>query len=150
MTPKIRIASTIVLGLAASAAGAQNVYKCQSGRSVSYSHEPCVGAQVVDTTPTQGMDHYSGRKRTGADVQKTEYRKLVAEALKPLTGMDAQQFEKTTARQKLAPGSRLQCDLLDARLPRDEAQVAQARKGAMAKAEVALFESRKRYRELGC
>lgn len=32
---------------------AQTVYRCGSGGRVVYSHEPCVGAKAVDTTPTQ-------------------------------------------------------------------------------------------------
>lgn len=32
---------------------AQTVYRCEGGGRVAYSHEPCVGAKAVDTTPTQ-------------------------------------------------------------------------------------------------
>lgn len=136
--------------LTAPAVGAQTVYKCPSGASVVYSHEPCLGAQVVDTTPTQGMDKFTGQSRKGADVQRVEHRKMLAEAVKPITGMDAKQFEKATARQKLEPAARLQCDLLDGRLAREEARAARAGKNDATAAEAALFESRKQYRELRC
>ena len=49
----------VMLGalLGASAAwAAPPTYKCVKGKKVEYSDNPCVGATVVDTTPTGGMD----------------------------------------------------------------------------------------------
>lgn len=40
----------------ASATQAQTVYRCEAPGKVMYSHEPCVGAKAVDTTPTQGKN----------------------------------------------------------------------------------------------
>lgn len=43
----------------------KTVYRCESAGKVAYSHEPCVGAREVDTTPTQGLDKMSGHSRKG-------------------------------------------------------------------------------------
>ena len=45
----------IALAACATLSSAQQVYRCESGGHVSYSHEPCLGAQAVDTTPTQRL-----------------------------------------------------------------------------------------------
>ena len=55
--------------------GAQPVYKCKSPQGkVAYSHEPCVGAQVVDTTPTQGLDRSMGFGRVLSDDDGNSFR----------------------------------------------------------------------------
>lgn len=120
-----------------------------TGRSVVYSNEPCLGAQVVDTTPTQGMDKSSGVSRKGAAVQNTEFRKTMADAIKPLTGMDAQQLEKAGVRVKLKPDAQRECNALDERLTQQELLVGSAERPTT-NATAVLFESRRRYRELGC
>ncbi|SFV00255.1 hypothetical protein SAMN04489707_10692 [Paenacidovorax caeni] len=63
------------------------VYRCETAGKVSYSDAPCVGAKEIDATPTQGMDKMTGASRKGADVQRAEHNPLMADALKPLTGM---------------------------------------------------------------
>ena len=148
---RLRLACAVVCALAASGAGAQRVYKCTSGRSVSYSHEPCLDAQVVDVVPTQGMDRASGVSRKGSDVQRIEHRAMLADALKPLTGMDEKQFDQFSDRQRLDPQVREACDQIDARLAQQEAQAAQPGTDAERKAYATLlFESRQRYRRLRC
>jgi hypothetical protein len=145
---------TVLLALlagAVSSAGAQPVYKCKSSRgTVVYSHEPCVGALVVDTTPTQGLDKSSGQSRKGADVRKSETNRAMAKALEPIFGETAEEYELRHKRFKLPPKQRAECATLDKRLPAEEAAVRDAGKGEVARAEGALFESRKRYREAGC
>ena len=147
----VRVACAVACVLAASGASAQRVYKCTSGRTVLYSHEPCLDAQVVDVTPTQGMNRSSGVSRKGADVQRIETRTMLANAMKPLTGMDEPQLKKLGERQRLAPSARQECDRLDARLAQEEAQTAQAVGEVDRQARAArVFESRGRYRGLGC
>jgi hypothetical protein len=148
-----KIKRCLVLGLlvlAASSTYAQTVYKCKSNGSVVYSHEPCLGAQIVDTTPTQGLDKSSGTSRKGADVQRSETNKAMAKALEPILGETAEQYELRHKRFKLPPKDRVECATLDTRLPAQEPAARNADKGEAAKAEAALFEARKRYRELGC
>ena len=64
------------------------VYRCETAGKVSYSDAPCVGAKEIDATPTQGMDKMTGTSRKGADVRRDEQNAVMADALKPLTGMN--------------------------------------------------------------
>jgi hypothetical protein len=147
----IGVACAAVCALAAPDASAQRVYKCTSGRTVLYTHEPCVDAQVVDVTPTQGMDKSSGVSRKGADVQRIEHRAILANALQPLTGMDERQFARLSDRQRLDPAARQACDRLDTRLPRQEAEASQPGTEAERQARATqLFDSRQQYRRLRC
>ena len=139
-----------LLVVAAASAFAQTVYKCKSNGLVVYSHEPCLGAQIVDTTPTQGLDKSSGQSRKGADVRRSENHKAMAKALEPILGETAEQYELRHKRFKLPLKDRAECATLDTRLPAQETAARNANKGEAATAEAALFESRKRYRELGC
>jgi len=136
--------------LAASASNAQTVYRCEAKGQVSYAHEPCVGAKAIDTTPTQGLDKSSGKSRKGAEVRRAELDKVVGEAIRPLTGMDATQRAKHQRRFKLPTAAKLECDLLDNRLERQATAERTARPESLPAAQQALFESRQRYRELGC
>ena len=115
-----------------------------------YSHEPCLGAQVVDTTPTQGLDKASGQSRKGADVRRSETNKAMADALQPIFGETPQQYQIRHRRFKLPTKDRLECASLDVRLPEQEMAARDADKDAAGRAVAGLFESRKRYRELGC
>lgn len=150
MTHAARLATCSFLALTVFTGAAQTVYKCESKGAITYSHEPCIGAQVVDTTPTQGLDKSSGSSRKGADVRQIEQSKAMADALRPIFGETPGQREKRHRRFKLPPGDRMECDDLDSRLLRHETATRGAAKAAAAKAEADLFDSRKRYRELRC
>jgi hypothetical protein len=139
-----------LLATAALTSGAQAVYKCQSKGTVTYSHEPCLGASVVDTTPTQGLDKSSGQSRKGADVRSADNNKAMAEALKPLFNESAKQRATRIRRHKLPLEERLECENLDGRMAKFEAAPESADKAATVEAESNLFASRKRYRELQC
>jgi hypothetical protein len=104
----------------------------------------------VDATPTQGLDRASGHSRKGADIQRIEQNQVMAEALHPLLGETAAQREVRHRRFKLSPGDRSECASIDGRLPTQETAVRKADKATLAPAEAALFETRKRYRELRC
>jgi len=145
-----RIAIVSLFALTALTCAAQTVYKCESKGAVTYSHEPCMGAQVVDTTPTQGLDRSSGTSRKGADVRTTEQNKAFADAMRPILGETQEQWDKRRRRFKLSPAERSECQNLDGRLVKLEAGTRAADKPTAAQAEVSLFESRKRYRELRC
>lgn len=134
----------------ASASNAQTVYRCEAEGQFSYSHEPCVGAKAIDTTPTQGLDKSSGNSRKGADVRRAELDKAVGEAIRPLTGLNAEQRVKQQRRFKLPPAAKLECNLLDRQLERQAKAELTAKPERLSAAQLALFESRKRYRDLGC
>lgn len=58
-------------------------YKCVTGGKVTYTDEPCVGAKLVDTTPTQGFGRISSRSRKGAGVRKSRRPKTAADISNP-------------------------------------------------------------------
>jgi len=127
------------------------VYRCEHQGKVTYSDEPCVGARQVDVTPTQGLDMSSGVSRKGADVQHAEHRKRMAEALKPLTGLDAKGLEQSGRRMQLTAEVQQACRQLDQKLPDLTSAEAQAvTKLAKAEAEVRLFRARKAFKDLRC
>lgn len=136
--------------LASAVAQAQSVYRCETNGRVGYSHEPCVGAKVVDTTPTQGLDKSTGASRKGRDVQREEFKRTLNEAMRPLTGMSHEQTKVFERRVKLPASAQAECKLLDMRLPDQEQAVRTSTSAAKAEAEVQLFLSRRQFRELGC
>lgn len=129
----------------------RSVYRCEQQGRVSYSDEPCLGAKEVDVTPTQGLDKSSGVSRKGADVQRAERDKLMAEALRPLTGLDAKGLEQAGRRTQLAPDAQRACRQLDQQLPAlKAAEVQAADDAAKAQAELLLYRARKSFKELRC
>ena len=131
------------MALIACMANAAPVYKCEKGGKVAYSDEPCVGASVVDVTPTQGMDKWTDKSRKGADVQRKEWNDLFANAVKPLTGKTPEQFEKDGRRYQLGTNAYAECNMLDYQLPQLEKSMRQG-------ADIALYQARKRFKELKC
>jgi hypothetical protein len=133
-----------------STAQAQAVYRCEAKGKVSYSNEPCIGATVVDTTPTQGLDKSTGVSRVGRDVQRERFKKSINEAMRPLTGMSHEEVKVFERRRKLSTGVNLECQWLDGRLPEPAAAAKRADAQSRQKAETELFLSRSRFRNLGC
>lgn len=146
-----RWAIVLMTGLTASAvAQAQSVYRCETQGRIGYSHEPCVGAKVIDTTPTQGLDKSTGASRKGSDVRREELNRKLNEAMRPLTGMSHEQSKVFERRIKLPATAKVECKLLDERLLDQDQAVRTSTQTAKAEAEVQLFLSRRRFRELGC
>ncbi|MDO9437557.1 DUF4124 domain-containing protein [Hydrogenophaga sp.] len=147
-----RLAILACMGLAwLSASHAQTVFRCEVNGRVTYSHEPCIGARPVDTTPTQGLDKSSGKSRKGADVRNAELNKIMGDAMRPITGLDDQQRLTLHRRFKLPHAAKLECAVLDTRLNSQESSVSKASSPQdLQAAEMSLFESRKRFRELRC
>jgi hypothetical protein len=140
-----------VLVCCAAAAFAQKpVYRCETAGRVSYSDAPCVGAQEIDATPTQGMDKMTGKSRKGRDVQRDEYNAAMAGALQPLMGMNADEYRVYRRRFPLSPADKLECARLDNRLPALKHAVQAAAANGLAQAEVDLYKARKRFNDLNC
>lgn len=123
-------------------AQSQPTYKCVTAGKVAYSDEPCVGATVVDTTPTQGLDKITGTSKKGADVQKIEFNKAMAEALKPVFNETPDQGSQRHKRSKLPENDKLEC----ARLERE----IQGKRVMDTSEQVTLYQARKRYKDLRC
>lgn len=128
----------------------QQVYRCEINGKIGYSHEPCVGAKAIDTTPTQGMDKMTGQSKKGADVRKAEHNRQFAEAIKPLTGKTPEEMEVATRRQKLSPLEKHNCTLLDSALPQLHLNATRANTEEKDKAEGQLYKARKAFRDLRC
>lgn len=141
---------TLFCALYAIAAPAQQVYRCEHGGQISYSHEPCLGATAIDTTPTQGLDKWTGKTRQHREVQREIWNKQYAQAIRPLTRKSPEEFQTSVRRQPLDVADQLQCTLLDQRLPELAHRAAQAQPARRLEAEQALFEARRQFRELRC
>lgn len=141
----------LVLGLICSAqAMAQPVYRCEHQGKVQYSHEPCLGATVVDTTPTQGMDKFTGVSKKSQEVRSEELNRTIGNALMPLTGRTPEERALQIRRYKLAPQVQRECRLLDDQMPEQEEAARTSAPDIKGEAEAKLFLSRSRYRNLGC
>jgi len=126
------------------------VYRCETAGKVSYSDSPCVGAKVIDATPNQGVDQMTGKSRKGRDVQRTELNHAFDDALRPLTGKSRDEMDVMRRRVKLQPREQGECRQLDGQLPELEAGSQRDTGAAKAKSDVALYQARKRYFDLGC
>jgi hypothetical protein len=132
----------------------RTVYKCEEGGKVHYSDSPCLGAKKLAVEPTRGLNKSTGQELQGTDVRNERFREGLAEAVKPLTGMDAKQIDQFGRRQRLSPEAQRQCRVLDQQLPAVEAAEA-ATAGASAAsrlltAQQRLLELRAEYRRLRC
>lgn len=141
---KRKLATTLatIATVAAAQAGSAPTYKCVTSGKVSYSDEPCVGAIVVDTTPTQGLDKITGTSRKGADVRNIEFNKAMADGLQPILGETPEQRSKRHQRSHLSAESKLECWSLDGQI--------QGKRVMSAKEEVSLYQAQKRFKDLKC
>lgn len=131
-------------------APSRTVYKCEVNGKVVYSDDPCVGAQKLDVEPTRGVNRSTGVKREGADVRREHQREGFAEAVRPITGMDAKQMDKAGRRMKLQPEAQRECRWLDSAIPAQENRERLARMQDREAAQRELHALRVRSRELRC
>ena len=85
-------------------APSRSVYKCSGNGVTSYSDAPCLGAKRLEIEPTRGVG-----KKEGYDIQRERYREMFAEAVRPLTGMDAKQLDIQGRRMKLSAQAQREC-----------------------------------------
>lgn len=86
----------------------------------------------------------------GADVRREREREMFAEAVRPVTGMDAKQLDTYGRRLKLAPEARQSCLKLDRDIPSAEAEEKSATKASLPGVQAKLLALRSRYRLLKC
>jgi hypothetical protein len=129
----------------------RTVYKCDVNGKVTYSDNPCLTAERLEIEPTRGADSITGSRRRGKDVQREMHREQVAEAVKPLTGMNAEQLEQAGKRRRLDLKSQTECARLDSSIPalerREAAELAAADRASV---QQTLLAQRQRSRQLGC
>lgn len=128
----------------------RTVYKCESKGKVSYTDEPCLGAKRLDIEPTRGVSKLSGTERIGSDVANERRRELFAEALRPISGMNAEQLATFSRRQRLASRSQRECAQLEAAILDTEQVERRSGASVIESLRQDLLSLRKRYRELGC
>ena len=128
----------------------RTVFKCEVAGKTVYSDSPCLGAKQIDVEPTRGLNQTSGRVRTGADVAREHNREMFAEAVHPLTGMDAKQLAVQGRRNKLGLETQRECPRLDGDLSVAQQDEKKATAPDLKEVQMKLFQMRKRFQELGC
>lgn len=128
----------------------RTVFKCQIAGKTVYSDAPCLGAQQINVEPTRGLDQSSGRRQMGSDVMNERGREAFAEAVKPLTGMDAKQLAVQGRRSKLSSESQQECRRLDGDIASTQQDEKAAAGPDLKDVQAKLFQKRLRFRELGC
>jgi hypothetical protein len=122
-------------------APSRTVYKCEVGGKVVYSDSPCLGAQRVDVTPTQGLNKSSGSERVGADVRRERHNETMAEVMRPLFAETAEQRAKRHRRQ---------CDDLDRRISSAELEEGRTAQAERQTVQERLLGMRAQHRDLKC
>jgi len=151
------LVATLCLGAFAPAALAQKlpppsrtVFKCGADGKTYYSDSPCMGAKRIDVEPTRGVSKLSGSERVGSDVRNEIWHEQLADAVQPITGMDARQFDKASRRTRLSAEAQRECRYLDGRIAETEQLETHTAKDARTSIQATLYEQRTRYRKLGC
>ena len=126
------------------------VYRCETAGKVTYADSPCVGAKVIDATPTQGLDKMTGQSRKGKDVWRTKMNRAFADAVQPITGKSRDEMDAMRHRIRPSPPDQSECTRLDGNLPSLEANSAGATGTSKNRADVELYQARKRLYDLRC
>lgn len=141
---------SLCCAMALPVAAETKVYRCDTNGKVAYSDAPCVGAKVIDATPTQGADRMAGGSRKGREVQRDEYTTVLDNAMRPLHGMSHDEMNVVRKRFSLPGRTQQACARLDNDLPTLEASSGSASGEAKARADVDLYKARKRFFDLKC
>jgi hypothetical protein len=128
----------------------RTIYKCVVKGAVSYSDEPCPGAQRLDATPNRGIDRLSGKSRIGNDVAREANSERFATVVRPLTGMDPARFATASRRNNMTPDVRRDCNQLEPAILELEQAEKRTDAAALNSVQQNLFVLRKRYKTLGC
>lgn len=123
--------------------GAQTVYKCGPR---SYSQAPC-SKRIVNTAeaPVPGK-----ASRSEADLRRLEANRAVARSLRRLPGESKEAFRTRQRRTRLLETDREECARLDKRIPVETSRLQNPSPDEVREAELALAQSRKRFRQLRC
>ena len=139
------VAASAVSSAQTLSAPSRSVYKCSTNGMTTYSDAPCLGAERLEIEPTRGVG-----KTTGRDVQREQHQEMIAEAIRPLTGMDAKQLEVQGRRMKLSAKAQSECRGLDAQIPEAEREEGRAAGERRDHIKVTLFTLRQHQRSLRC
>jgi hypothetical protein len=128
----------------------RTVFKCEQAGKVIYSDSPCLGAKKIDVEPTRGLNKSTGRELVGRDVRHEQHREAMAQALRPITGMNVQQLDQSGRRRQLSTEAQRTCRKLDIDIPALEAQEKSTQGAARSDVQHQLFKARQSFRELRC
>ena len=131
-------------------APSRTLFKCQDKGKIIYSDSPCLGAEKLEVEPARGVNKLSGKTRIGSDVQNEIHREMIAEAIRPLTGLSAKQFEVEVRRHKLPGAAQQECRRLDQDLVSTEFEEKRTSQNTLRDVQARLFLMRQRFRELRC
>lgn len=146
----------VIFGISSAAQGqtlpppSRTVFKCEQAGKVVYSDSPCLGAKKIDIEPTRGLNKSTGRELVGRDVRHEQHREAMAQALHPITGMNAQQLDQSGRRRQLPAEAQRTCRKLDVDIPALEAQEKTTQGATRSDAQRELFNARQSFRELRC
>lgn len=126
-------------------APSRSIFKCTVDGKTSYSDSPCIGAERLEIEPSRGVGKTAGR-----DVQRERQREMIAEAIRPLSGMDSRQFEVHERRLKIPADAQRECKRLDVQIPEAEHAEQRAAGEQRELQKVVLFNLRQRQRALRC
>jgi hypothetical protein len=139
------LSALICIG-ASAPVSAQTIYKCGSGRSVTYSEKPC-SRRIVNTDQANIPVKPNPKE---VDVRRMEENRVMARSTRPRPGESAEEFKTRRHRARLLATDRDECERLDKRMPVEQASMKNPDREEVLKAETALGESRKRFSELRC
>jgi hypothetical protein len=131
-------------------APSRTIYKCQVKGTVSYSDEPCAGAQRLDVTPSRGINRLSVSSRTGKDIASEIHTEQMAAAFRPLSGMNASEYATAGRRGSLTPTVQRECRQLEPGILGLEQAEHFANPGTIKAIQQDLLTLRKRYKTLAC
>lgn len=133
-------------------AQSRSVFKCTEGDKTVYSDAPCLGAQKIDAQPTRGLNKFNGKEATGRDVSLEKQHEAFAQAIKPISGMSADQLALAGRRSKLSAAAQQECKRLDGLIPDAERDEKNAAKNSpeLKSAQAALYRLRVAYRTNIC
>lgn len=128
----------------------QTVYKCTIKGKISYSDEPCLGAERIDVTPTRGVDRLFGSVRIGKDAAREIRSEQFARGVQPITGMNEAEFATAARRARLSSESQRECRQLEAAIVASEKAERSGYDPVFKSTQQELFRLRKRYKTLSC
>lgn len=144
--PNLWVLSALLCISVCAPASAQTVYKCGSGRSVTYTEKPC-SMRIVNTEQAEVRVKPNPKE---VDVRRIEQNRIMARAMRRRAGESAGQFATRRRRARLMPEDRAECTRLETRMPVEQASMINPDKEEVLKAETALGKSRKQFSALRC
>ena len=132
-------------------APSRTIYKCEVAGKIAYTDVPCLGAKRLDVVPARGVDKLSGTSRVGATVAREYQQEGMARALKPLLGMNEQQYATAVRRHGLDARAQRECRALEAAIV-DHERIEQQKPARQSRETLAhdTLNLRQRYHELRC